>query len=77
CKKCFTQLAHLQKHQMVHTGEKPHQCLVSIRWRFSSSSNLKTHLRLHSGKKPFQCHQCHGCFSQHIHLQLHRCLHRC
>ncbi|KGL85604.1 PR domain zinc finger protein 1, partial [Tinamus guttatus] len=26
CNKGFTQLAHLQKHYLVHTGEKPHEC---------------------------------------------------
>ncbi|KAF1596157.1 PR domain zinc finger protein 1, partial [Eudyptes moseleyi] len=77
CKKRFTQLAHLQKHRLVHTGEKPHQCPVGARWCFSSSSNLKTHLRLHSGEKPFQCHRCLSRFSQHIHLQLHWRLHQC
>lgn len=46
CTKSFTQLAHLQKHHLVHTGEKPHQCDVCNK-RFSSTSNLKTHSRLH------------------------------
>ena len=50
CTKSFTQLAHLQKHDLVHTGEKPHLCDVCNK-RFSSTSNLKTHLRLHSGQK--------------------------
>ena len=30
----FTQLAHLQKHDLVHTGEKPHRCEVSPREEF-------------------------------------------
>lgn len=47
CTKSFTQLAHLQKHHLVHTGEKPHQCDVCNK-RFSSTSNLKTHSRLHA-----------------------------
>uniref|UniRef100_A0A1I8F1Z2 C2H2-type domain-containing protein n=1 Tax=Macrostomum lignano TaxID=282301 RepID=A0A1I8F1Z2_9PLAT len=53
CDKGFTQLAHLQKHNLVHTARKPHSCYVCHK-RFSSTSNLKTHMRLHSGEKAVQ-----------------------
>jgi uncharacterized Zn-finger protein len=77
CKKCqkgFTQLAHLQKHDLVHTGEKPHVCNVCNK-RFSSTSNLKTHIRLHNGQRPFSCEICNLSFTQFVHLKLHKRLH--
>lgn len=74
CTKSFTQLAHLQKHHLVHTGEKPHQCDICKK-RFSSTSNLKTHLRLHSGQKPYACDLCPAKFTQFVHLKLHKRLH--
>uniref|UniRef100_A0A3Q0RFN3 PR domain zinc finger protein 1 n=1 Tax=Amphilophus citrinellus TaxID=61819 RepID=A0A3Q0RFN3_AMPCI len=74
CREGFTQLAHLQKHYLVHTGEKPHECQVCHK-RFSSTSNLKTHLRLHSGEKPYHCKLCPAKFTQFVHLKLHKRLH--
>ena len=74
CGKGFTQLAHLQKHELVHSGAKPFECASCCK-RFSSTSNLRTHARLHSGERPYPCRHCPAAFTQLAHLKLHRRLH--
>ncbi|CAF2752213.1 unnamed protein product [Rotaria sp. Silwood2] len=76
CTKSFTQFAHLQKHTLVHSGERPYSCPYCPK-RFSSTSNLKTHLRLHTGDKPYLCSNssCSARFTQLVHLKLHKKIH--
>ncbi|XP_064092923.1 zinc finger and BTB domain-containing protein 7B-like isoform X12 [Macrobrachium nipponense] len=47
----------LERHLMVHTGEKPFACSYCPS-AFSQKSNLKRHMQTHTGEKPFLCPLC-------------------
>ena len=47
----------LQRHLLVHTGEKPFVC-GECKKAFNRIDKLKIHQRIHSGFKPFRCQFC-------------------
>lgn len=46
CGKNFTRRAHLERHKLIHTGEKPYVCEVCGR-RFNQKSSVKEHMKIH------------------------------
>ncbi|KAK0149668.1 Zinc finger protein 865 [Merluccius polli] len=46
CGKNFSRRAHLERHKLIHTGEKPYICEVCGR-RFNQKSSVKEHMKIH------------------------------
>ncbi|KAL9706009.1 hypothetical protein quinque_009527 [Culex quinquefasciatus] len=70
CGKVLDTAYHLQRHQKIHTGERPSVCRLCDK-AFIEPSALKVHLRIHTGEKPFRCKICPLRFTQSCNLQSH------
>lgn len=70
CGKAFHNLQLLEKHQRIHTGERPFACTV-CNYKSARSEWLKVHMTTHSTERPFKCTECDKCFPNKNHRQKH------
>ncbi|GAB5576935.1 zinc finger protein 619 isoform X1 [Prionailurus iriomotensis] len=72
--RCFGLPSDLQRHQSVHTDDRPFGCKECGK-AFRYSSKLARHQRSHTGERPYSCQECGQAFGQNSHLRQHRKLH--
>ena len=57
CSKHFNSAVNLQRHKVIHTGEKPFSCEFCDR-KFTHQSNKRIHMAIHTGDRPYSCYYC-------------------
>ena len=57
CSKSYNRQSTLNRHLVVHTGERPYKC-VQCDQSFQQSRYLRNHERTHSGERPYSCTKC-------------------
>ena len=64
----------LNRHKLVHRGEKPYQC-GSCDFSCTTAGDLKRHSYTHTGEKPYQCGSCDFSCTQAANLKRHSYTH--
>lgn len=74
CLKPFPSRSKLERHVLIHTGQRPFACLLCDK-TFRQKTHLKIHQITHMEDKPFECGFCHKSFKVQSKLFKHRQVH--
>lgn len=70
CGRIFKRTTDLDRHLLIHTGEKPFTCLV-CNTSFRKKDHLNRHNLIHTGEKPHSCSVCGKAFARKDQLTQH------
>ncbi|XP_059612055.1 oocyte zinc finger protein XlCOF28-like [Phlebotomus argentipes] len=70
CSKSFGKKSSLDRHAVIHTGQKPFKCDECSRG-FTQKSSLEIHKLTHSNTRAHQCPKCPLSFVQKVNLKCH------
>ncbi|KAH8030798.1 hypothetical protein HPB51_011842 [Rhipicephalus microplus] len=71
CSRMFTRRSSLERHALIHTGDRPFRCLYCGA-SFALKQTLSRHILTHTGEKPHKCDFCLRTFIQRSILVRHR-----
>jgi len=74
CKRSFAQVFSLNRHKLIHSGERPHKCSL-CNFGFVQKSDLQRHMSVHNENADFPCQSCEKKFKSKKNLSLHLMTH--